>query len=78
VALGWSLGLLGPWVAALVAFGTGAGLAYNAWFKRSVWTWLPFAVGLPTLPVCAFLVVDRFDPRLGLLYPIGLPLVLAI
>jgi 4-hydroxybenzoate polyprenyltransferase len=87
-ALGWSLGLLaaglltagllGPWVAALVALGSGAGFAYNAWLKRSAWTWLPFWIGLPALPLCAFLVVDRFDPRLWLVYPIGLPLVVAI
>jgi 4-hydroxybenzoate polyprenyltransferase len=87
-ALGWSLGLLlagllvagllGPWVAALVALGTGAGLLYNAWFKRSAWTWLPFWLGLPALPLCAFVVVDRVDPQLWLVYPIGLPLVVAI
>jgi 4-hydroxybenzoate polyprenyltransferase len=88
LALSWAVGLLvagllvasllGPWVAALVAVGTGAGLVYNAWLKRSAWTWLPFALGLPTLPLCAFLVVGRFEPRLWLVYAIGLPLVIAI
>lgn len=70
--------LLGPLVAALVAIGTGAGLAYNAWLKRSIWTWLPFWVALPSLVVCAFAVVERLEPWLWLVYLIGGPLVLAI
>ena len=69
---------LGFWPAALVALGTSAGLAYNAWFKRGPLTWLPFWIGLPALPLCAFAVVGRFDPSLGLVYLIGAPLALGI
>jgi 4-hydroxybenzoate polyprenyltransferase len=27
------------------------GLAYDLWLKGTVWSWLPFAVGIPILPV---------------------------
>jgi 4-hydroxybenzoate polyprenyltransferase len=69
---------LGGVVVALIALGTSAGLAYNAYFKRSVWTWLPFWIALPTLPVCAFVAMRRFQPRLCLAYLLGAPLVLGV
>src|SRR5579859_4790015 len=47
---------LGLVVVLLVGFGTSAGLAYNAWFKRTLWTWVPYCLGVPTLPLCAFIV----------------------
>ncbi len=34
----------------MVAVGTGLGLAYSVWLKRSAWSWLPFAVAFPLLP----------------------------
>jgi 4-hydroxybenzoate polyprenyltransferase len=69
---------LGFPVVALLGIGTAAGFAYNAWLKRSAWPWLPFWVALPSLPVCAFAVVGRAIPRLGLAYVVGAPLVLGI
>jgi 4-hydroxybenzoate polyprenyltransferase len=69
---------LGWITVALVGVGTGAGLAYNAHFKRSVWTWLPFWIALPTLPVCSFVAMRRFPPRLPLAYLVGAPMVLGV
>lgn len=69
---------LGPLNTSLLALASAAGLAYNAWFKRSAWTWVPYAVALPTVPVCAFVAMRRFEPRLLLTYLVGLPLVLAV
>ncbi|WP_402372631.1 UbiA family prenyltransferase [Isoptericola rhizosphaerae] len=53
------------------ATGTGAGLAnlgvlaggwtYNLWFKRTVWSWLPYAVAFGLLP--AFVVAAAGDGR---------------
>jgi 4-hydroxybenzoate polyprenyltransferase len=65
-------------VAALVALGTGAGFAYNAYFKRTPLSWLPYWVALPSLVLCIFAVVERSEPRLWLTYVVGLPLVLAV
>jgi geranylgeranylglycerol-phosphate geranylgeranyltransferase len=88
VALGSAAGLtltgllavlpLGRTVVTLLSAGTVAGFAYNAWLKRSRWTWLPFWVALPTLPVCAFAVIGRPAPRVWLAYIVGAPLVLGI
>ena len=81
VALGAGLALaaaLGPLVAALVAAGTACGWLYNAWLKRTVWSWAPFAVALPTLAVCSLAVAGRLDGAPYALYLIGAPLVLAI
>jgi 4-hydroxybenzoate polyprenyltransferase len=87
-ALAWSVVLavfgllvavpLGTWVVTLIAIGTAAGFAYNAGLKRSGWSWLPFLIGLPTLPLAAFAVVDRFEPRLWSVYLIGAPLAVAV
>ncbi len=69
---------LGGVAVSLIALGTSAGLAYNAYFKRTIWTWLPFWFALPTLPVCAFVAMRRFQPRLCLAYLLGAPLVLGV
>lgn len=79
-ATGVGIALIGadPVVAALVAVGTSAGFAYNAYFKRTPWSWLPYWLALPTLLVCVFAVVGRDEPRLWLSYLVGMPLVLAV
>lgn len=69
---------LGPPVAALVSLGTLCGWIYNAWLKRTAWSWAPFAVALPTLAVCSLAVARRLDGVPYVLYVIGAPLVLAI
>jgi 4-hydroxybenzoate polyprenyltransferase len=51
LALGW---LAGPHGASVVLIGLvvlGIGFAYDLWFKGTAWSWLPFAVGIPLLPV---------------------------
>ena len=57
-------------VAALQSAATGAialaviaiGLAYDVGFKGTVWSWLPFAVGIPVLPVFGWLAVTATLP----------------
>jgi len=87
-AFGWTAGLttlclllalpLGLKVVGLIAMGASSGFVYNARLKRTAWTWLPFWVALPTLPLTAFAVVGHWDHRLWLVYLIGAPLVLAV
>jgi 4-hydroxybenzoate polyprenyltransferase len=55
----------------LLALGTGLGLAYDLWWKRSSWSWLPYLLALPLLPIWVFLALGRPEPRLLLLYPLG-------
>ena len=41
----------GPGLLLLAGLGLGIGYAYDLFAKGSAWSWLPFAVGLPLLPV---------------------------
>ncbi len=52
VALGWSVS---PLIAGLSFVVIGIGLAYDLRLKGTAWSWLPFAVGIPILPVYGWL-----------------------
>lgn len=56
---------------ALCVLGTGAGLAYDLWAKRSFFSWLPYLVALPLLPIWVWVALVGFEARLLLLYPLG-------
>ena len=56
---------------ALLALGTGLGVAYNFWFKRTAWSWLPYLLALPLLPIWVFTAMGKPEPRLLFLYPLG-------
>jgi 4-hydroxybenzoate polyprenyltransferase len=62
---------LGPISFGLLALGTGAGIVYDLWLKRTSWSWLPYFVALPLLPIWVFATLGRLDARLLLLYPTG-------
>lgn len=62
---------LGPVPFALLTLGTGIGIAYDLWLKRSAWAWLPYLLALPLLPIWVFAALGRPEPRLLLLYPLG-------
>jgi 4-hydroxybenzoate polyprenyltransferase len=68
VAFGWRFGIL---AFGLLAAGTGLGIAYDLWFKRTVWSWLPYFLALPLLPIWVFASLGKPEPRLLLLYPLG-------
>jgi geranylgeranylglycerol-phosphate geranylgeranyltransferase len=57
VAIGSAVGGLalacagGPWLVALGAVVLAIGLAYDLWAKGTTLSWLPFALGIPLLPV---------------------------
>ncbi|HYN47211.1 MAG TPA: UbiA family prenyltransferase, partial [Candidatus Nanopelagicales bacterium] len=46
--------LAGPVPLALAAAGLAAGLAYDLRLKGTRWSWVPYAVGVPLLPVFAW------------------------
>lgn len=56
---------------ALCSLGTASGLVYDLWFKRSLWSWLPYLIALPLLPIWVATALDAFNPRLLMLYPLG-------
>lgn len=45
-----------------IVFGVGSGWAYNLWLKRTVWSWLPYAVAFGSLPAVVWLALST--PRL--------------
>jgi 4-hydroxybenzoate polyprenyltransferase len=56
VALSVALGLaiapqIGPVMLFLGLLGLGIGFAYDLAFKGTAWSWVPFAVGIPILPI---------------------------
>ena len=68
IAFGWHFGAL-PF--ALLVLGTGLGIAYDLWFKRTIWSWLPYLIALPLLPIWVFTSLGKPEPRLVFLYPFG-------
>ena len=69
---------LGPLVVLAIAVGTACGCVYDAGVKRTIWSFAPFCIALPTLPVAAFLVAGRADALLAIAYLIGAPIVVSI
>jgi 4-hydroxybenzoate polyprenyltransferase len=71
VAVGLGLSALsGPVVLLIAVVGLAIGLAYDVWFKGTVWSWLPWALGLPLLPVYAWLgAIDRLPAAFVVLIP---------
>lgn len=62
----------------LCALGTGTGLAYSVWFKRTIWSWIPYLVALPLLPIWAWTALSEVEPGMFAIYPIGAAAVIAV
>ena len=73
IGLGLSL-LIGPWTLVVVAAsGVLAGYAYDLRLKGTAWSWLPFAVGLPLLPIYAWIgAVGRVPAAFVILVPLAI------
>ena len=65
-------------VFALCALGTGAGLAYSLWFKRTIWSWVPYLIALPLLPIWVWAALSTVRLGLFAIYPIGAAAVIAV
>jgi 4-hydroxybenzoate polyprenyltransferase len=87
--LGASFGLLailgsapfGPWLTVLTAVGLGGGLLYDAGLKYTTFSWLPFSIAFPTLPLWAWAGAHpdgTFPSQLWWVVPVGAVLVLGI
>ena len=73
VAIAVGIGLSIPsgwWTVAIALAGLGVGLAYDLWLKGTAWSWLPFAIGIPLLPVYAWYGgTGSLPPAFALLVP---------
>jgi 4-hydroxybenzoate polyprenyltransferase len=68
VGLSWALNALTAGIAVLVL---ALGIWYDLWAKRSVLSWVPYAIGIPSLPLWGFAAAGRFHPVLLWTYPFG-------
>ncbi len=62
----------------ILLLGTGLGVAYSLWFKRSRFAWLPYLIALPLLPIWVAVTLDQFEQALFLLFPLGALAVLGV
>jgi 4-hydroxybenzoate polyprenyltransferase len=67
---------MGAWLIGVA--GLGCGLLYNAWLKRTAWSWLPLAVALPLIPSWVWVSAGAWDGSLWWSFPLGLMLGLAL
>ncbi len=54
------------------------GVWYDVQAKRSLLSWVPYAIGIPTLPLWGFAAAGRFERMLLLAYPLGALLSVAL
>src|SRR5207248_8429571 len=72
---------LGLWLTVFTLIGLGGGLLYDAGLKYTAFSWLPFAIAFPTLPLWAWAGASAdgsIPARLGWVVPVGAVLVLGI
>ena len=62
----------------LCVAGTGVGIAYSLWFKRTIWSWIPYLIALPLLPIWVWTTLSEVPPGIFAIYPIGAAAVIAI
>jgi 4-hydroxybenzoate polyprenyltransferase len=71
----------GPWLTLFTAIGLGGGLLYDVGLKYTVFSWLPFCIAFPTLPLWAWVGVHPSGDIPGRLFwviPVAGVLVLGI
>lgn len=81
VGLGAALLLVAPLglrATMLALLGAGAGIGYDLLLKTTRWSWLPYLVALPLLPIWVWTTVRGWDARLLTLYPLGALLVVSL
>jgi 4-hydroxybenzoate polyprenyltransferase len=70
LALAW---LAGPAVLLVACAGLAAGLAYDLRLKGTRWSWVPYAIGIPLLPLFGWVGATGSVPRaLGVLLPVAM------
>jgi 4-hydroxybenzoate polyprenyltransferase len=69
---------LGLATAALALLGTGMGMVYNLYLKRTGWSWLPYLIAIPLLPIWVWTALRGWEARLLWLYPLGGSMVVAL
>jgi 4-hydroxybenzoate polyprenyltransferase len=58
-----------PWLIGIA--GLACGLAYDVQFKRTRWSWVPWAIAFPLIPAWVYAAADAWDPLLWWAFPLG-------
>lgn len=69
---------LGMLPSSLAMLGAGAGVIYNLYLKPTIWSWLPYLIAVPLLPIWIWTALRGWDARLIWLYPLGAFMVVAL
>ena len=67
---------IGAWP--IGAAGFGCGLVYDVWLKRTGFSWLPYSLAFPLIPVWVYVASDAWDALLWWTLPLGSVLGLAL
>lgn len=62
----------------LCAFGNGIGIAYSLWFKRTIWSWLPYVIAIPLIPIWVWTALDGVPVRMLGVLPLAIPAVVSL
>jgi 4-hydroxybenzoate polyprenyltransferase len=62
----------------LAMVGAGAGVLYNLYFKATAWSWVPYLVALPLLPIWVWTTVRGWDGWMLSFYPMGMLTVIGL
>lgn len=62
----------------LLTLANGVGIAYSIWFKRTVWSWVPYVVALPLIPIWVWTALDTVPLRMLAIYPLAIPAVISL
>ncbi len=65
--------MLGPAVCGLAVLGLACGLAYDVRLKRTMFSAVPYMVGIPVLPLWVWTVDGDWQPVMWWLLPLGAP-----
>lgn len=64
---------LSPFTMLLLLAGAGMGILYSAKLKRTRYSWLPYVTNYPSIPVWTAVALERFDPRILVIYALASP-----
>jgi 4-hydroxybenzoate polyprenyltransferase len=62
----------------VLALGAAMGFLYSARLKRSVLSWLPYAIAYPMVPLWVWVSLGKFRPEMFLIYPTAIPFSLGV
>ncbi len=62
----------------LLVFGVATSVLYSTCLKRTGFSWLPYVVANPSLPVWAWISTRTFKTEILTVYLVGAPLVIAV